>query len=41
MRQLLEMMKSKGLTIDQALAKFESEPIQVKEAKVPKIKKEE
>lgn len=25
MRQLLEMMKSKGLTIDQALAKFESD----------------
>lgn len=25
MRQLLEMMKSKGLTIDQALAKFEGE----------------
>ena len=35
MRQLLEMMKSKGLTIDQALAKFESES-QVKETKVPK-----
>ena len=42
MRQLLEMMKSKGLTIDQALAKFESES-QAKETKVskPRNKKSE
>ncbi len=38
MRQLLEMMKSKGLTIDQALAKFESDAAQVKEAKSSKQK---
>ena len=38
MRQLLEMMKSKGLTIDQALAKFESESAPVKEAKASKAK---
>ena len=37
MRQLLERMKSKGLTIDQALAKFESDA-QVKEAKASKPK---
>lgn len=37
MRQLLEAMKSKGLTIDQALAKFESES-QAKEVKVSKTK---
>lgn len=30
MRQLLEMMKSKGLTIDQALAKFEVESTEIK-----------
>ena len=43
MRQLLEMMKSKGLTIDQALAKFECETSAVKEVKAPKtkIKKDE
>ena len=38
MRQLLEMMKSKGLTIDQALAKFESESTPVKEVKASKTK---
>ena len=37
MRQLLEMMKSKGLTIDQALAKFESES-QTKEEKSSRSK---
>ena len=41
MRQLLEMMKSKGLTIDQALAKFESESVQAKESKPKKNKKED
>ena len=41
MRQLLEMMKSKGLTIDQALAKFESESTQAKESKPKKNKKED
>ena len=40
MRQLLEMMKSKGLTIDQALAKFECEVTQAKEPKPKKNKKE-
>ena len=37
MRQLLEMMKSKGLTIDQALAKLESEAL-AKEEKAFKAK---
>lgn len=42
MRQLLEMMKSKGLTIDQALAKFESEaPAKEVKASKPRNKKSE
>ena len=40
MRQLLEMMKSKGLTIDQALAKFECETEQ-KTSKAKNKKAEE
>jgi nitrate/nitrite-specific signal transduction histidine kinase len=38
MRQLLEMMKSKGLTIDQALLKFESDTEHTKESNTPKTK---
>ena len=40
MRQLLEMMKSKGLTINQALAKFECESEQ-KTSKTKNKKSEE
>lgn len=38
MHQLLEMMKSKGLTINEALSKFESESMSTKEAKSSKTR---
>ena len=41
MRQLLEVMKSKGLNINEALAKFENETERTKEVKTSKTKKEE